>query len=161
MKPEIRIIGVGNDFRGDDAVGLQVARSIREMDLPQVAVLETGGEAGRLMELWQDPTPVILIDAMHSGVPPGTIYRFAAGVEPIPAGYFPSTSTHSLGVVESIELARVLRQLPSRLVVYGIEGESFEAGAPLSPKVARAAEEVVRRVLKELKDWVNLVFPSD
>lgn len=150
MKPEIRVIGVGNDFRGDDAVGLEVARSIREMDLPQVAVLETGGDTGRLMELWQDPTPVILIDAMHSGVPPGTIYRFAAGVEPIPAGYFASTSTHSFGVVESIELARVLHQLPSCLMVYGIEGKSFETGAPLSPEVAQAIPEAVRQVLQEV-----------
>ena len=36
---------------------------------------------------------------------------------------------------EAVELARELDRLPRRLVVYGIEGESFEAGEGLSPAV--------------------------
>ena len=75
---EVLVIGVGNDYRGDDAVGLIVARRIREMNLPQVQVIESDGEFTRLMESWKDAESVILIDAVQSGVAPGTIHRFDA-----------------------------------------------------------------------------------
>ena len=52
-------------------------------------------------------------------------------------------STHGLGLAEAIELGRALGRLPARLVVYAIEGQGYATGAPLSPPVARAAEEVV------------------
>ena len=47
-------------------------------------------------------------------------------------------STHALGVAEAIELGRALGRLPRRLLVFGIEGGSFDAGAGLSPEVERA-----------------------
>ena len=56
-------------------------------------------------------------------------------VQPLPA-HFAHTSTHAFGVAEAIELARALRQLPSSLVVYGVEGTTFEPGMCLSTAVA-------------------------
>ena len=151
MQAFVRIIGVGHEYRGDDATGLQVARKVRGLRLSGVQVLESAGDAGHLIELWQDPNPAIVIDAMHSGVAPGTIYRLEAGAHPLPAGYFPSHSTHSMGVAESIELARVLGHLPHRLIVYGIEGKSYELGAALSPEVCGALGEVVDRLLQDVQ----------
>jgi len=49
-----------------------------------------------------------------------------------------------------VELARALGRLPPRLIIYGIEGKSFEAGAGLSPEVQAAVEGVVERVLREV-----------
>jgi hypothetical protein len=46
-------------------------------------------------------------------------------------------------------LARSIRRLPRSLVVYGIEGSSFEPGARLSPDVEVSVEEVVVAVLRE------------
>ena len=34
--PRLKVIGVGNAWRGDDAVGLLVARRLQEDPLPQV-----------------------------------------------------------------------------------------------------------------------------
>jgi hydrogenase maturation protease len=148
---KIRVIGVGDEFRGDDAAGRWVARKIREINLPGVEVLEAGGAAGHLMELWQGSALAMLIDAMHSGAPPGTVRRFDAVRKPLPAQYFPSHSTHAFGVMEAVELARTLGQLPPCLIVYGIEGASFEAGAGLSREAALGAQEALSRVLEDLK----------
>ncbi len=49
MKP-ILLIGVGNQFREDDAVGLKIARQIGDMNLPSVIVCEESGEGASLME---------------------------------------------------------------------------------------------------------------
>lgn len=145
----VLIIGVGNAYRRDDAVGLIVARRLRAQHLDVVRILEESGEGAALMEAWKDADTVVLIDAVHSGVAPGTIHRLDAHAQAIPTGLF-HYSTHAFSVAEAIELARALDQLPSRLIVYGVEGENFEAGVGLSAAVKKAAEEVVRLVLREL-----------
>jgi hydrogenase maturation protease len=63
---------------------------------------------------------------------------------------FSRVSTHAFGVAEAIELARALRQLPPVLVVYGVEGATFETGAGLSTVVAAAVPQAVARVRQEL-----------
>jgi len=143
------IIGLGNHYRRDDAVGLVVARRLKEAAPEGVRVLEESGEGAALMESWKGADTVILIDALHSGAKPGTVRRLDAHGQPIPTRFF-HCSTHAFGVAEAIELARVLSQLPPRVIVYGIEGKSFEAGLGLSPEVEKAGQEVVERVLEEL-----------
>jgi len=143
------IIGLGNQYRRDDAAGLVAARRLKEAAPAHVRVLEESGEGTALMESWQGADTVILIDALDSGAKPGTVRRLDAHREPIPTRFF-HYSTHAFGVAEAIELARVLGQLPPRLIVYGIEGRTFEAGLGLSPEVEKAARELVERVLGDL-----------
>jgi len=143
------IIGVGNEHRRDDAVGLVVARRLKEAVPEHVRVLEESGDAAALMESWKDADTVILIDAVRSGTEPGTLHRLDAHTQPIPTRFF-HCSTHAFGVAEAIELARALSQLPSRVIVYGIEGKTFEAGQGLSPEVEKATQEVVERALGDL-----------
>ena len=148
-RPPTLIIGLGNEYRRDDAVGLVVARRVREAAPESARVLEESGEGASLMESWQDADAVILIDAVHSGAKPGTLHRLDAHAQPIAKKFF-RFSTHAFGVAEAIELARALGRLPPRLIVYGVEGKRFEAGVGLSPEVAAAAQAVVERVLAEL-----------
>ncbi len=149
-KRRLVIIGVGNVYRRDDAVGLIVARRLKAEHLDDVRILEESGEGAALMESWKDADTVILIDAVHSGGAPGTIHRLDAHAQAIPTGFF-HYSTHAFSVAEAVELARALNQLPPRFIIYGIEGKDFEAGEGLSPEVEKAVEEVVRLVLCELR----------
>ena len=105
------------------------------------------GEPVGLIEEWTGADAVIVVDAVSSGRPPGTIHRLDPLAAPIPAA-LSQGSTHAFGLAETIELARALDRLPHRLTVYGIEGERFTAGEELSPAVARAVEEV-RSELRE------------
>jgi hydrogenase maturation protease len=143
------VIGVGNAYRCDDAVGLIVAQRLRALVPPGITVLEQSGEGATLMEAWQDADHVILVDAAFSGEAPGTIHRFEAAVEPIPAQFF-NYSTHAFSVAEAVEMARQLDKLPPSLIVYGIEGRSFSFGQDLSLEVEQAARAVVAQVLQEL-----------
>lgn len=146
----VLVIGVGNPYRRDDAVGLIVARTLREKNLDGVKVLEMSGEGAALIEAWQNAERVIVIDAVCSGAAPGTIFRFEAHRRSIPTRFF-RYSTHNLGLAEAIELARSLGQLPKELIVYGIEGRDFTVGEGLSPEVAHAASQVLERILSELE----------
>ena len=149
MPRQILIIGLGNDYRGDDAVGRAIARRLQTIADDNVRVLEESGEGVALMESWKGGDLVILIDAVHSGGAPGTIHRFDAAMQPVPGSFF-HYSTHAFSVAEAVELARALNQLPPRLIVYGIEGKNFDSRVGLSPEVKVAAEEVFRMVKEEL-----------
>jgi hydrogenase maturation protease len=146
--PQLLIIGVGNPYRGDDAAGLEAVRLLRDMGIDASNLLEHSGEGTSLMEAWKGRATVILIDAVSSGSTPGTIHRLEAVNNPLPAQLFQS-STHAFSLPQAIEMARALDELPRRLLVFGIEGCNFQAGAELSPEVSAAVPELARRVLEE------------
>ncbi len=144
------VIGIGNEYRRDDAAGLLAAQLVKAQADQKVHVCETLGDGAACVEAWKGMDLVIVIDAVRSGGHAGAVYRFDASAQSLPS-MFQSCSTHSFGVSEAIELARALGQLPPRLAVYGIEGKSFEEGRGLSPEVERAAADVAERVLQELQ----------
>ncbi len=147
MARRLVVIGVGNDFRGDDAAGLLAARRLRSS--PGVRAVEHTRDGLSLMENWRPADRVVVVDALRSGHDPGTVFRFEATEGPVPgdAGW---VSSHSPGVAEGIETARALGRLPASLTVYGIEAESVEPGDRVTPAVSEAVEEVARAILDEV-----------
>jgi hydrogenase maturation protease len=140
------VIGVGNELRRDDAAGIVAARRLSARGL---AALEHGGEPAGLVELWAGADEVVLIDAVSSGAPPGTIHRLDASASPLPRELL-VCSTHALGMGGAVELARALGRLPPRVLVYGIEGRDFAAGVGLSAEVERAVGELVEELAVRL-----------
>lgn len=141
------IIGIGNEYRSDDGVGLVVARRLRRRAGEAFAVIEQTGEGASLIEAWRGAGSIIVVDAVLSGAEPGTIHRFEANTQTVPKSFF-RYSTHAFSLAEAIELARVLGELPPRLVVYGIEGNNFSAGVGLSPAVDEAARQLEEQLFE-------------
>ena len=147
----ILVIGIGNPARGDDAAGLAVARRIREAAAPyDVTVVELAGDQLALLDAWTGAREVYVIDAVCSGGTPGTVYRFDAA-EPLTV-HFWHCGTHTFSLADVIELARALGRLPARLTGFGIEGATFELGAPLSAEVDAAVQAVTAALLRELRE---------
>lgn len=144
------VIGVGNPMRGDDAAGRHVARLLAESPPDGVTIHESTGTPDSLMDLWQDAAAVVLVDASQSGNPPGAIERFDVSTEPLPTSCL-HCSTHAFGVAEAVELARSLGSLPPRVIVFGIEGISFEHGEKLSAEIEEAVPRAADLVEAELK----------
>jgi hydrogenase maturation protease len=149
---QIVVIGIGNIFRGDDAVGLAVARQLQRLELPGVKIQEIDGDITALADGWQGARKVVVVDAATSRSRAGTIFRFEAHAEPLPRKLFATCcSCHAFGLAQQIEVARALNQLPPCLIVYGIEGKDFTLGSKLSPGVEAAVPEVIRRVMEEIE----------
>lgn len=155
-RARIVIIGVGNEYRGDDGVGIVIARRLRARLPSDIKIIEAGGEGVSLLDAWQGANFVVLLDAAQSGAPPGTIHRFDASTESIPSAFL-NYSTHAFSVAEAVELSRVLHELPPHLIVYGIEGSNFEAGAGLSPAVEVAAASALEQVTSDTQCCLNHV----
>ena len=106
-------------------------------------MLRHEGEPISLLETWDEARDVYLVDAVSSGGQPGSIYRFDVTAEPLAARLSPY-GTHTLGVADTIELARALGRLPRRLV------SCFSTGASLSLPVREAVAVLSERLLTEL-----------
>ena len=70
------IIGCGNLLRGDDAAGPVLVRHLADHDLPPGVRLLDAGTAGMDVAFaMRGVARVILVDASHLGVEPGTVHR--------------------------------------------------------------------------------------
>lgn len=145
------VIGIGNAFRSDDSAGLHVARGLART-LPNLNVIEMGGDAGGLMDAWVDHSDVIVVDALHvSGCDAGRIIELDARTESL-ADHQLACSTHAMGLGAAVELAKVLGTLPPKIRVYGIVGQDFAPGETLSAPVELAVEELVQSLSKRLSE---------
>ncbi len=147
--PRTIVIGIGNPDRGDDAAGRILARLLRRQLPRDIEVIELAGEATALLARLDGAEAVYLVDACVSGAIPGTVRRFDLSAEPLPCG-IDALSTHGLALTEALELARSLRLLPARSIVYAVEGQCFELGAGLSPPVDAALAVIARRLRCEI-----------
>ncbi len=147
----IRIMGLGNSFRGDDAVGLHVARRVKEMLGSESDVVEAEMLGVEALELMKGKELVILVDGARTGAPAGTFRRWDVSRKAPSQNPFPH-STHAINALDAIELARTLGELPHCVIMYGIEVGQVEAGAALSPPVRRAVEDAARGIVREVGD---------
>ncbi len=144
------VVGLGSPDRGDDGVGPRVAGQIAGLGLAgvRVAVHEDPTD---LIHLWESADLAVVIDAVMSGRAPGEIClsEVGRGQGPLPESSWAKTGrggTHAFGLGAAVELSRVLGHLPARVVLVGIEADSFDHGAPLSSAVEAAVESAVAQV---------------
>ena len=139
------VIGIGNEFRSDDAVGIHFARQLQELNSSAVKIIESFGEGVELMDLWEGATRLFICDAVCSNSVPGTIHVLEPQKDAIPSHFF-NYSTHAFSLAEAIEMSRVLGNLPEQVTIYGIEGGSFVAGNQLTVAVQNSLAQVVSMV---------------
>ena len=158
QKSKAMVIGTGNRWRKDDAVGLLVVRCFKKNSPDHVDVLEMPGISTDLLETWKETEAVFIVDAVHSRARPGTIHRFSLHDRPLPADIFSVRSTHTWDIAETIALGRVLGRLPPCLIIYGITGKNFSLGKSLSPEVKQAVPEAVSRLTQEVRKYLISFF---
>lgn len=145
----IRIIGLGNSLRGDDAVGLHVVRRVKELLESEADVIEAEMLGVEVLELMKGKDLVILVDGAHTGVPAGTVQRWDVSRQ-IPRRNPFSHSTHAINAMDAVELARALGELPPSVIIYGVEVGQVGAGAELSASVVRAVEGAALEIVREV-----------
>lgn len=145
----LRVVGLGHPDRGDDAVGLLVADAVRAMAPAPVAVRRLEGSPLVLLDVWAGDDVVVVVDAVRAAAAPGAVVRLDATSAPLPVGGV-GAGTHDASLVDAVELARALGRLPTRLVVYGVCGTSFDVGAAMTPAVSDAVDPLAARVVAEV-----------
>ena len=148
MRPKLAL-GIGNILMGDDGVGVRVIEALQRQTLPPDVETADGGMRGAdLMDLIAHRDKVVVVDAVQTDAPPGTVVLLDP--DALPASRTPALSAHDLGVIEALHMARALGCAPRVLRIVGIRIERTGFGVTLSPRVRRAVPSAVRAVLKEL-----------
>ncbi len=145
------VIGVGNEFRSDDALGILVVRELRRRHLGEIRVVEVEGNTPSLLDLWEGAENLLIVDAVYGSSPPGSVMRFDVSHSRIPAHLF-SNGTHGFGVAEAVEMGRELQMLPPTVLFYGIVGESFENGQGLSDRVLKNIPDLLQMIEEDIRD---------
>jgi hydrogenase maturation protease len=119
---KILVLGLGNPVLTDDSVGLRVAAELKQVlaRRPEVEVGEDSCGGLRLMERMIGYDRAIVIDAIQTGAPPGTLHRLA--VNSIPTQR--TASAHDANLPTALALGRLAGAALPRdedILVVGIE----------------------------------------
>ena len=142
---QIVILGIGNEFSGDDSLGFQAARKLKRAlsNISKVEVLAVGvapeNFTGLLRKL--SPSHVVLIDAAEMGEIAGKIEL----IEPHRIEKrMPSTHTMPLYM-----LAEYLEhELGARVLILGIQPESLSFGTAVSREVRVSVDKLARLLVE-------------
>jgi hydrogenase maturation protease len=150
-KPII-VLGVGNILLKDEGVGVRVVEELdRRYSFPDSVRLVDGGTQGLwLMATLQEAGRLIVVDAVMGGGEPGTLYRLEK--DDLPKGLRIKCSAHDSDLVEALNLCSLMDTGPEEVVVVGIQPADIEPfGLELTPRIAEKMDELIERVLDELK----------
>lgn len=151
--PQTLILGVGNLLASDEGVGIHVIQRLQaEYQFPEEVQLLDGGTLGMdLLFYLENVRYLLLIDAVETGQPPGTLIRLAG--EEVPAYFSFKMSPHQVGVPDMLFAAKLRDMYPEEVVLLGVQPGSLEIGLELSPSVAAQVEPLVGKVMEELERW--------
>lgn len=156
----IKIIGIGQPLRGDDEAGLAAVHLWRAQyshtaNHPDVHMELAESPGLDLLDMIQDIDAVILVDAVYSGSPAGTVQLIREDeVESFTSG---TGSAHGFGVAESLALARKLHpeSMPVELVLVAIEIQQVAPGKGMSTAVQDALPEAARIIQDFVTNWLD------
>ena len=154
MSEDVVLIGIGQSLRGDDAAGLHAVRdwSSKYARLnPQIRIEIAEVPGLGLLNLMIGYRYALLVDAVMSGKPAGTIHRIQdSKVNAFSAG---TQSAHGWGLPETLAMGKSLypTSMPDKTLILGIEIVSPGMGESISPEVARALPELVSVIEAEIQ----------
>jgi len=142
------IVGVGSEFRGDDAAGVLVARNLKKnVKSSNVLVIE-GGVAPEnfTSEIRKfEPSHVFLIDAADFKAKPGTVRLF----NDLSVAIGQSISTHKLSL--SILSDYLHNQTSVKVSLIGIQPAGAEMGGKMCKEVKDVVDELAKALARNMR----------
>lgn len=137
IEPSIRVLGLGNEILGDDALGILVAREAEARFGKDVEVVSSSQSGFHVMDELLGVSRLLVVDCIQTGAAkPGTVY--VLDEHAIPSA--PGVSSHSLGIFEVLAVARRLGlPAPAECVILAVEAaDCTTVGGSMHPDVAAA-----------------------
>lgn len=150
----VRVIGLGNEWAGDDAAGLVAAGMLRErLQQEGMTGIEVGSREVPEWEMFERMQPddlLLFIDACASGSEPGTVFELH--VDELMGRGVRHCSSHGLGLAHWLSMAEVLGTRSGHVTVFAVELADTSMGAGLSPAVESALPNLVERVVARIAE---------
>lgn len=156
----ILVLGLGNILLSDEGVGVRVVERLQEKyGFPEgVQALDGGVRGLALLPYLEGVKRLLIVDAVAAGKEPGSLTRLEG--DEVPALLSLKVSPHQEGLDDLLMAARLTDLYPEEVVLWGVEPAVMEAGLELSPPVAAQVDELVEKVVEELRRWGVEVRPA-
>ncbi len=154
------VLGVGNMLLTDEGIGIHAIQRIlddKRLDEKRLGEkcpgdeieIVDGGTAGlALLYYLEGVDRLVIIDAVETGGPPGTIVRLSG--KQIPAYMALKVSPHEITLPDFLAAAQLRDLYPKEVVVWGMQPQSLEVGVELSPEIEARLGTLVNYVVDEL-----------
>ena len=149
------VIGIGNRFRRDDGSALKVLEELAGRVPASADLIESDGEPTRVIDSWDGMDLAVIVETVRRGDAPGTVAGLEWDVQqPSAFRSRQEHGSHSLGLLEAVELGRAVERMPRRLRLVSIEPLELGWGEGLSEPVARSIDDAARLVLDYLRSAI-------
>lgn len=146
---DILVLGLGNLLLADEGAGPRVIRHLTTFyRFPACVELVDGGTMGMALLEWiSNRSHIIIIDAIRTGNPPGTIQR----IDDVPAFLSTRVSPHQIGLSDVLALSEMTGEFSANVVLFGIEPETLLTGLSLSDSVEKKVAVLAQLVVNEIE----------
>jgi len=144
----------------DDAAGVLVVQTLAgKYEFPEELTLLDGGTLGLdILPYLEGVDRLLVVDAVETGDPPGTIIRMTG--DDIPLALATKVSPHQMGLKDLLLVADLQGYAPREMVLWGVQPGSIEMDIELSPEVAESLGILQDKVLAELESWGLKAVPK-
>jgi hydrogenase maturation protease len=155
----IVILGLGNLLRRDEGLGVRAVQRLQERYLipDSVQVIDGGTFGLELLSFVEAADVLLVVDAMLTEGPPGTLARLAG--EEVPAYCSIKTSPHEISIPDLLAVATLRGSVPRNVVVLGMPPGIIELGWELSEPVAAHLDELLDAVVAEVRRYGVALIP--
>ncbi len=155
------MLGIGNILLQDDGVGIRALEALqRDHAFPaNVRLVDGGTTIFHNMGIFSGAEKMIVLDAVKLDGEPGTVYTFNSDEYRVK---MPRKSTsHDVGVLNTLSMMELVGQKPPEVIIIGAKPAVYDQwGEELTPAVAAAVPEMVRRALAQLESWGAAPAPA-
>ena len=153
----ILIAGVGNAWLRDDGFGGEVARRLRDRQLPAGCNVMDAGTGGLDLayEVMRGYDALVLIDVSKQGGEPGTLYVMEPDEDSVPGAINDGDviNPHGMDPQEMLRFVKSAGAWPGKVVVIACEpGDVEEMGWGLTDQVKQAVDRAIDLVVETVND---------
>jgi hydrogenase maturation protease len=147
----IVVLGVGNILLSDEGVGVHAVEKLRADYLlpPEVETIDGGTSGMEMLEDLANADHILIVDAVRSGRPPGTIMKIVG--DDVPVFFKTKLSPHQIGLSDVLAALVLTGEQPGGTTLIGVEPESLETSLALTPTIAAQMPKLIGILAEELR----------
>src|SRR5574341_284133 len=147
MRFRLKIIGLGNPYAQDDAIGLEIVRLLPDRLPADITFREIPFHGIELMDEFRDKIPIVFIDAVEDDRPVGSIACFHMNKNfSLPVETY-DISEHSISVFEVVQLANeVGYALPPIYFISVSVNENGEFSEGFSAELSKRFPSILKKI---------------
>jgi len=155
---KILIAGIGNKLKCDDGFGPKVIEELVKLQLPsEVDVVDYGTSAFKVLFDLENYDFVIFVDAIDKERRPGEVFVVKPYLNEVKEEVL-KISLHEVELEKILKIAKVLKVLPSEVIIVGCQPKILSNGLKMSREVEEAVKKTVKIILKFLQEKLKNKF---